>query len=189
MNTDKQPYSLAQRQAMLQVARTAIEYRLAARTEIIDETLYAPELLEKKASFVTLNIGDALRGCIGSLVARRPLLVDIFHNAQAAAFKDPRFRPLSVQEFQQINIHISVLTEAQAYPVSSRQEALDKIQPGIDGLILRENGKSATFLPSVWQKLPDRENFIRELRRKAGLEPQGWSENTQLFYYHSIEFS
>ncbi len=189
MKAEVHAYTLAQQQSMLQVARSGIEARLTGKDDSIDPAFYAPELRLNKASFVTLNMGETLRGCIGSLVPRRPLILDIYHNAQAAAFQDPRFSPLNLSEYQQVNIHISVLTEAQPYQVTSREEAISKIQPGIDGLILRENGKSATFLPSVWKKIPDRENFISHLRAKAGLDPNAWSSNTQLFYYHSIEFS
>lgn len=151
--------------------------------------LFSAELLEKRGTFVTLNIDGKLRGCIGSLNPQRPLIVDIVHNAQAAAFHDPRFKALSIEEFKQIEIHISILTEARDMRVVSRDELLAQIRPGKDGLILKESGKSATYLPSVWEKIPDPDNFISELRRKAGLDPKGWDKTTQVLRYETIEFS
>ena len=187
----KQPdYSLVDRQNMLQMARNAIMQSLSGNKNIeINLKLFPPLLLENKACFVTLNKGGNLRGCIGSLTAQRPLIIDIIHNAQSAAFRDPRFEPLTLQEFQEIEIHISVLTEAQAMNVNSRAELLAQLQPYVDGLILKEKGKSSTFLPSVWEKISDPQIFVNELRRKAGLDPQGWDESTEVFRYHTIEFS
>jgi AmmeMemoRadiSam system protein B/AmmeMemoRadiSam system protein A len=185
-----QDYSLSNRQTMLQVARDAIMQALIGNKEIkLQLNLFPTELLEKKGSFVTININDRLRGCIGSLSPQRPLILDIIHNAQAAAFRDPRFKPLTVEEFKQIDIHISVLTEARQMNVNSRAELIAQLQPGEDGIILKEKGKSATYLPSVWEKLPQAETFISELRRKAGLDPNGWDESTEVLRYHTIEFS
>ncbi len=108
-----QDYNLANRQSMLQVARDAIMQTLIGNKDIkLNLKLFPVHLLEKRGTFVTLNIDDRLRGCIGSLSAQRPLILDIIHNAQAAAFKDPRFKPLSLEEFQNVEIHISILTEA-----------------------------------------------------------------------------
>lgn len=183
-------YSLAQRQCMLQMARDVILQRFKGNNNLeINLQHYPAILLENKASFVTLNIAGVLRGCIGSLTARRPLIIDIINNAQAAAFQDPRFKALTLEEFQEVDIHISVLTEAQLMNVNSRAELLAQLQPGIDGLILKENGKSSTYLPSVWEKISDPQIFVNELRRKAGLDPQGWDESTEVFRYHTIEFS
>ena len=183
-------YSLAQRQSMLQMARDTMLQRLLGNNEIkINLKLFPANLLENKASFVTLNKRGVLRGCIGSLNARRPLILDVINNAQAAAFHDPRFKPLSLQEFQEVDVHISILTEAQPMDVNSRAELLAQLQPGIDGLIIKEKGKSATYLPSVWGKIAEPQMFVNELRRKAGLDPQGWDETTEVFRYQTIEFS
>ncbi|MBN4075977.1 AMMECR1 domain-containing protein, partial [Gammaproteobacteria bacterium AH-315-E17] len=94
-----------------------------------------------------------------------------------------------VDEFQNVEIHISILTEAHDMKVNSREELFAQLRPGKDGLILKEKGKSATYLPSVWKKIPDPQNFITELRRKAGLDPKGWDESTQVLRYGTIEFS
>lgn len=184
-----QDYSLSQRQAILQFARDAIMHSFLGKKDFkINLKLLPAELLEKKGTFVTLNINGKLRGCIGSLSPQRPLILDIIHNAQAAAFSDPRFNALTREEFKQLEIHVSILTDAQAMDVSSREELLAQLQPGVDGVILKENGKSATYLPSVWQKLPKPEIFISELRRKAGLDPDAWDESTQVLRYGTIEF-
>ncbi|PCJ42509.1 MAG: hypothetical protein COA71_03075 [SAR86 cluster bacterium] len=185
-----QSYSLANRQSILQVARDAIMQSLIGNKDIkINLKMFPSALLEKKGAFVTLTIGGKLRGCIGSLSPQRPLIVDVIHNAQAAAFRDPRFKALTVDEFQNVEIHISILTEAHDMKVNSREELFAQLRPGKDGLILKEKGKSATYLPSVWKKIPDPQNFITELRRKAGLDPKGWDESTQVLRYGTIEFS
>ncbi len=146
-------YSQANRQSMLQLALDAIMQALLGNKDIkINLKLFPAHLLEKRGTFVTLNIDGKLRGCIGSLNAQRPLILDIIHNAQAAAFHDPSFKPLSSIEFQNIEIHISILTEARNMSVNNREKLLEQLQPGVDGIILKEKGKSATYLPSVWEK-------------------------------------
>lgn len=183
-------YDLANRQSMLQVARDAIMQTLIGNKDIkINLKLFPAQLLEKKGTFVTLNSEGKLRGCIGSLSPQRPLILDIIHNAQSAAFHDPRFKALTLSEFQDIEIHISVLTDAHKMKVNSKEELLAQLRPGQDGLILKEKGKSATYLPSVWEKIPKAQDFVYELRRKAGLDPEGWDESTQVFRYETIEFS
>lgn len=181
---------LSLRQRLLQVAREAILRPLTSGDKFDIEPGHFPApLLVQRASFVTLNIEDHLRGCIGSLVAHRALVVDVANNAQAAAFNDPRFRPLTLSEYHDIDVHISVLSEPLPMTVSSRQHLIDSLRPGIDGLIIEENGQRATYLPSVWEQLPDPEMFVAELRRKAGLSRDGWSPGTRVFRYTTEEFS
>ncbi len=183
-------YNLANRQSMLQIARDAIMQTLIGNKDIkINLKLFPGQLLEKKGTFVTISSEGKLRGCIGSLSPQRPLILDIIHNAQSAAFHDPRFKALTLSEFQNIEIHISILTEARNMQISSKEELLAQLRPGIDGIILKEKGKSATYLPSVWEKIPKARDFVYELRRKAGLDPEGWDESTQIFCYETIEFS
>lgn len=180
----------AHRQVLLQLARNAIQHGLANRTEFdVPLDTIPDELKVNLASFVTINLAGRLRGCIGSLVAHRPLVEDIVYNAQAAAFKDPRFSPLSPREFKNIELHLSVLSPTEPVVVASRQDLLGIIRPGIDGLIIDDRGHRATYLPSVWDQLPDPEQFISELRVKAGLSRSGWSEDTQVFRYTTEEFS
>lgn len=189
-DSPSEEYSLSQRQRMLQLARDAILHPLTSSGNFnLDLQQFPPELQLERATFITLNIDGRLRGCIGSLIAHRPLVLDIAHNAQAAAFKDPRFPALTLEEFNQVDLHISVLSVPEPLAVSTREELITELQPGIDGLIIEENGKRATYLPSVWEQLPNPEDFVSELRRKAGLSPMAWSENTIVQRYRTEEFS
>jgi len=183
-------YSLAQRQRLLQVAREAILQPLISQDNYhIDLKKFPPSLTENRASFVTLQLHDKLRGCIGSLAPHRALIVDVAYNAQSAAFKDPRFTPLTIDDFHDTVIHLSILSQPQLLVCPDRNSLLQLLKPGRDGIIIEENGKSATYLPSVWEQLPDPEVFITELRRKAGLEPAGWSTTTRVLHYTTEEFS
>jgi AmmeMemoRadiSam system protein B/AmmeMemoRadiSam system protein A len=182
-------YGLAQRQRMLQVARNAIVQPLTGDNNLTLDLQHFPQALQApRATFVTLNINGQLRGCIGSLQALRPLIMDVASNAQAAAFKDPRFPQLTLDEFHQIDIHISVLSVPEEMHVTSKQDLISQIQPGIDGLIIEESGKRATYLPSVWEQLPTPDAFVQELRRKAGLSPDDWLETTKVSRYRTEEF-
>jgi hypothetical protein len=176
------------RQQIIQVARQAILQPFQSKEKLnINFDLYADELREDGASFITLNLGGRLRGCIGSLEAYRALILDVAHNAQAAAFKDPRFSPLTLEEYRAIELHASILSKPQPLDVDSKEALLEIIRPGRDGIILDEGGRRATYLPSVWQQLPDPEMFIRELRRKAGLNPDQWNQ-CQVMRYTTEEF-
>ncbi len=180
---------LALRQRLLQTAREAVLHAFGNNENYhIDLNRFPQALKEERASFVTLNINQQLRGCIGSLAAHRPLVTDVAHNAQAAAFKDPRFKPLTLGEYQQVDIHISVLSPPELLEVDSRADLLSRLRPGIDGLIINEGGKRATYLPSVWEQLPDPESFVAELRRKAGLRANAWAANTTIHRYTTEEF-
>ena len=147
-----------------------------------------PWLSEKGASFVTLRLGGDLRGCIGSLVAYQPLKDDVRQNARAAAFEDPRFYPLSVREFEQVRIEVSVLSTPEPMAFSSRDEALEKLRPGVDGVILTAGRRRATFLPQVWDELPDKEEFISHLLMKAGLPPTYWDDSVRIERYTVTAF-
>jgi len=182
-------YSIAQRQQLLQVAREAILRPLISKENYqLDLANFSEKLREERASFVTLQINDMLRGCIGSLAPHRALVADVAHNAQAAAYKDPRFKPLTMPEFHDITIHISVLSLPRHVECADRASLIEFLTPGKDGLIIEENGMRATYLPSVWEQLPDPENFVSELRRKAGLAPGGWSDDTRVMHYTTEEF-
>jgi AmmeMemoRadiSam system protein A len=129
-------------------------------------------LLRPGACFVTLRAGDeSLRGCIGSLVACRPLAADIWSNALSAAFHDFRFAPLEPAEFEDVTIEVSVLSEPEVIEAASPAEAWAAVRPGVDGVILEADGHRATFLPQVWEELPELSVFRTQLERKAGLPP------------------
>lgn len=122
------------------------------------------------ACFVTLNRANGqLRGCIGSLEAYRPLIDDLIHNARAAAFEDPRFPPVRQDELASLYIHVSVLEPAEELYFQNEKELLDQIQPGIHGVIIQSGWHRATFLPSVWEQLPEPKEFLAALKLKAGI--------------------
>jgi len=146
------------------------------------------ELNERRATFVTLTIGGQLRGCIGMLEACRPLAEDVAANACAAAFEDPRFPPLTKKEFEKLEIHISVLSPPEELNFSSEEDVLRQIRPGIDGLILQDGFHRGTFLPSVWEELPQKELFWAHLKLKAGLPADYWSDTVRVFHYTTEYF-
>ncbi len=182
--------SSAERQQLLYLARNAILAQLDQRGNCeIKLNQYHGSLRQKLASFVTLKINGGLRGCIGSLVASRDLVVDVAHNAIAAAFQDRRFKPLTLEEFTQVDVHISVLSPPQEIDIRTREELVAQLRPGIDGVILEQGDHRSTYLPSVWEQIPDAGQFIGELRVKAGLPRDGWSEQMKVSLYTTEEFS
>ncbi len=180
----------AWRQRLLQVAREAILQPLLGKGSYsIDPASFPAALRAQRASFVTINRSGHLRGCIGSLTAHRELVVDVLNNAQAAAFQDPRFKPLSLEEYQDIDVHISVLSVPEPVTVADRETLEGQLRPGIDGLIIDDGGRRATYLPSVWEQIADPTGFVGELRRKAGLPREGWSKTIKVWRYQTEEFS
>jgi AmmeMemoRadiSam system protein A len=135
------------------------------------------------ATFVTLTQQGRLRGCIGSLEAHRPLAQDVRENAQAAAFRDPRFSPLAVEEFEFTSVEVSLLTPAA--PMAFRDEAdfMAQLRPGVDGIVFQYGRHRSTFLPQVWESLPDSVQFMQQLKRKAGLPPNFWHEEVSISRY------
>ncbi|KPK39033.1 MAG: hypothetical protein AMJ69_06730 [Gammaproteobacteria bacterium SG8_47] len=160
--------------------RFALEHGRALPVNIAD---YPPALREKRATFVTLTLGGELRGCIGMLEALRPLIADVSENAYAAAFRDPRFAPVSQQEVNQLDIHVSILNESEPLAFSSEDHLIAQLRPGVDGLILEEGRHRGTFLPSVWESLPQPDEFLRHLKLKAGLPANYWSDSVQVSRY------
>jgi AmmeMemoRadiSam system protein A len=149
---------------------------------------YAAELRAQRAAFVTLQEFGQLRGCIGHLEARQPLVKDVAENAFAAAFRDPRFPPVTARELERLHIEISVLTPATPLIFGSEQELVALIEPGRDGLILEEGLARGTFLPSVWESLPNPVDFLRQLKRKAGLPENYWSDRLRISRYRTESF-
>ena len=149
---------------------------------------YNQVLQEPGAAFVTLHIENDLRGCIGSLEVQDPLIVDVVKNAYSAAFDDPRFPALTWPEFERLELHVSVLGPARRMVFASEQELIQQLRPEIDGLILEEGNYRGTFLPSVWERLPDPYDFITHLKRKAGLQPDYWSDTLRVSRYITESF-
>jgi AmmeMemoRadiSam system protein A len=138
-----------------------------------------------RATFVTLTRHSQLRGCIGTLQACRPLAVDIAHNAYAAAFRDPRFPPVEEQEFGTLDIHLSLLTPAVPLRFASESDLLGQLVPFVDGLILEDGSRRGTFLPSVWESLPEPKAFLEHLKLKAGLPKDHWSPTLTIARYRA----
>lgn len=177
-------FNESQRNCLLKTARDSIKYGFeTGRALPIHLPDYDPPLCEQGACFVTLQINNQLRGCIGSLEAYRPLIEDVAENAFAAAFRDPRFSPLDYEEFDQLHYHLSILDKPEPLEFSSETDLLKKIRPGIDGLILHDKGYRGTFLPSVWESLPEPELFLSHLKQKAGLPSNYWSDTIQIEHY------
>jgi len=171
---------------LLELARLSIRHGLEQGKPIKpDVSNYPKELQEPGAAFVTLQINDQLRGCIGSLEAYRPLIEDIADNAWAAAFRDPRFAPVSERELPELDITISILTKPQAMSFDSEQDLLAQIQPGRDGLILESAGRRGTYLPSVWESLTTPEDFFNSLKTKAGLPADYWADDVKVWRYRT----
>lgn len=136
------------------------------------------------ASFVTLTtIQGRLRGCIGTLVSETPLLVNVSHNAHKAAFSDPRFTPLTAEERDILKLEVSVLSEHVRIEGETEQDILRQIMSHRDGVILREGERRATFLPAVWDSIPDVATFFRQLKLKGGFAEDYWSESIEVFRY------
>ncbi|MCW8906070.1 MAG: AmmeMemoRadiSam system protein A [Sedimenticola sp.] len=177
------------REALLEVAREAIRYGLDKHAPMpVNLSLYPDALKVTRASFVTLLKDNRLRGCIGHLEATQPVVRDVAENAFAAAFQDPRFAPLEAAELEQLEIHISLLTPAQPIDVESEHDLIAQLRPGVDGLILQEGYHRGTFLPSVWEQLPEPALFLRHLKMKAGLPGDYWSERLRVSRYTTESF-
>lgn len=167
-------------ETLLAAARSAIGDRFGATPLSLRNE---PWMLEPGASFVTLTLDNDLRGCIGTLEAHRPLLEDVQHNAVAAAFRDPRFAPLSSREFAKIRVEVSELSKAEPLAFESESHALSLLRPFEDGLILEYGHHRGTFLPQVWESLSQPEHFLAQLKRKAGLPVDFWHDELRLSRY------
>jgi AmmeMemoRadiSam system protein A len=167
-------------ETLLSVARSAIARRLGEQG--IDHDM--PDWLhEPGASFVTLTQQGALRGCIGSLEAHRALGEDVSANAVAAALHDPRFTPLQAQELVRTRIEVSLLSVATDMQFESEQHVIEQLRPGVDGVVLQFSHARGTFLPQVWESLPNPADFLSQLKRKAGLPADFWHPDISLSRY------
>jgi AmmeMemoRadiSam system protein A len=178
--------SPAAQRALLDLARDSIRFGLLhGKPCPVNSAELPSELIDRRATFVTLQKNGELRGCIGSLEATRALAVDIASNAFAAAFRDPRFPPVTSGELGQLVVHLSLLTPAELMDVASEEDLIRQIEPGKDGLILEDGSRRSTFLPAVWESLPDARQFLQQLRRKAGLPADYWSDTIQFSRYRA----
>ena len=148
---------------------------------------YADELFNKGASFVTLKQNAALRGCVGTVIPHVAIAQDVAENAYRAAMEDSRFQPVSQAELANITFSISLLTGFEAINYKDAEDLLSQIKAGTDGIIIRDGDRQGLFLPSVWQELPDKEEFMKQLKIKAGINPSYWSENLKVYRFRTVE--
>ncbi len=165
---------------LLPIARAAIAHEFGRPHSAAEDAVW---LREPGACFITLTQEQQLRGCIGTLQAHRPLVDDVKANARAAAFRDPRFRPLSADEFDGISIEVSLLSKLENLNFTSEIDALAQVKPAVDGLVFEYGHHRSTFLPQVWEHLRDPAEFLAELKRKAGLPPDFWDPDVKLMRY------
>lgn len=183
-----------ERKLLLRIARDAIVRSCAQATFAINDGLVKQALTNERLSdarnsFVTLTKNGGLRGCIGSSTARDPLPLDVARNAFNSAFRDPRFPAIAAEELTAVIVEIAVLTPAQAISVDTEADLLSELRPHVDGLTIDDDCHRATFLPKVWEQLPDPHMFLAALKNKAGMRPDYWSPSIKAYRYHAVSFS
>ena len=182
-SSPERAFGPAEREILLALARASIRSGLGGERLRVEVGDFAPALTEPRASFVTLHLSGQLRGCMGTLEARRALVLEVVEMAHAAAYRDPRFPALGVEEFARIELHISVLSRLEPLAFASEEQLLGQLRPGVDGLILSERHARGTFLPSVWEQLSEPREFLARLKQKAGLGPDHWSDAIRVERY------
>jgi AmmeMemoRadiSam system protein A len=171
------------RRELLAIARRAIELAVSGQDDV-ELVAEGGPLAELGSSFVTLTLEGRLRGCIGSLSFDRPLVDDVRENAVAAAVRDLRFPAVEANEVAQLRIEVSLLSPPHPLPaVETLEEAAASLRPGLDGVVLERGWARGVFLPQVWESLAEPREFLRQLRRKAGLEADGWDSATRLWRF------
>jgi AmmeMemoRadiSam system protein A len=185
MSQSPDRFSPEHQQILLKLVRDCIAYGIDHGDSMtVREEDYPAELRIRRAVFVTLEIGRDLRGCMGTLDEHDvPLVCNVAWFAHVAAFSDPRFPGVTRDELKRLDIHISVLSPSESIVFKSEADLLEQIRPGVDGLILHEGHHRGTFLPSVWEKLPDKRDFLHHLKQKAGLPFDYWSPTIQIQRY------
>ncbi len=185
-----EPLTDGEQRLLLQLARESIELAVwGKKLPKLNLNSFPQALQANRASFVTLTIQDQLRGCIGALEAYQPLAEDVREHAVAAALQDPRFPPVVKDELNRIKIEVSVLSAPQALPYESSEDLIKKIKPHVDGVILKHGERKATFLPQVWQKIPNPQEFMNRLSYKLIGRENFWRETKlQVFTYQVEEF-
>jgi hypothetical protein len=179
-----------EKQTLLKLARESIELVVGEKTlPKLNLDSFTPLLREKGASFVTLTIQKELRGCIGALEAYQPLVEDVREHAIAAALEDPRFLPVEKNELNRIRIEVSILSVPQVLSYDSSEDLIQKLKPHVDGVTIKYGERKATFLPQVWEKIPDPSEFMNQLCYKMIGQANLWRETKlQVFTYQVEEF-
>lgn len=180
--------TLEEQKKLLSLARQAMECGVKGETlPALDLSTLTPRLQEEGASFITLTIDGQLRGCIGALEAYQPLAEDVREHAVAAALEDPRFPPVNDRELSQIEIEISRLTRSVPLDYRDPSDLLCKLRPHVDGVILRDAFRRSTFLPQVWEKIPDPAEFLSNLCYKMGADPHLWQKKQLDVLVYQVE--
>jgi AmmeMemoRadiSam system protein A len=174
--------------ALLVVARKTIDQALFRRKgETISPETHSPIYSEQRGTFVTLTLHGRLRGCIGHITPQESLLEGIRINALNAAFRDPRFRPLSKEEWENVKIEISILTAPKVLSYNGPEDLLKKLRLGVDGVIIQKGMRQSTFLPQVWEQLVDKRQFLTHLCMKAGLEGDAWEKGDLVVSTYQVQ--
>lgn len=180
---------VADERALPNIARASIAHGLTHKKPLEPQLKqFGGLLVQPGASFVTLKLDGELRGCVGSAEPHRPLVLDVAHNAHAAAFGDTRFLPLSSNEYGRLTLSISILGPLSSLDAADEADLIAQLVPGKDGLVLTDKGRRGLFLPQVWEMLPDPRDFVAHLKVKAGLPETHWSNTlvVQRFHVHSV---
>ncbi len=150
---------------------------------------YDNNLFNRGAAFVTLYQNGKLRGCVGSLLANQAIAFDVAQNAYSAALEDNRFSPLAKEDLKEITLSVSLLTGFERIKYKDEQDLLSRLNPGVDGIVIRDGNRQGVFLPAVWKELPDRADFLNNLKVKAGMSPSFWSDNIKVYRFRAVEIS
>ncbi len=182
--------SLSQGQALVKLARITVENAFTGKNEkeVLPSALDAPELREHRGTFVTITKHGALRGCIGNIIPRDSIIESVRRNALNAAFHDYRFSPLRKDELRDIRFEVSILTLPERLDYHGADDLISKLKPGVHGVIIGTGRASATFLPQVWKQLPEPEEFLSRLCRKAGLPMDAWRRNNLQVQTYQVQY-
>lgn len=182
------PLTNGEQQTLLRLAREAMEYGVRGKIlPPLDKESLTPRLLAEGASFVTLTINHELRGCVGTLEAHQPLAEDVREQAIAAALRDPRFPPVDASELNRIRVEVSRLSAPQPLEYTSSADLPARLNPHVDGVILKDGRHRATFLPQVWEQIPDPVNFLNHLCAKMGVPKNLWRDKKLQVYIYQVE--
>ena len=175
---------------LLGLARDSIDYGFENKAPLPVRLEDLPTALaEPAATFTTLRLEGVLRGCCGRLEAAEPLALDVAHSAFTAAFRDRRFEPLRRDEFEAVSLEVSVLTPMEPMQVKDEGDLLEQLQPAVDGLVITEGWRRATFLPKVWENLPEPRLLLGQLKLKCGLPQDYWSSRLEFLRYRTVTFA
>lgn len=178
------PISNDNRKILLKIARASIKHGLEQGQSLnVDPSDYDVQLQAHYSSFVKLEIQHCLRGCVGALVANRPLVCDVAYHAYAAAFDDPHFPPLQARDYALLSVYISILSPLEPMYFDSEIELIRQLRPHVDGLVLEDKSHKAMFLPEIWHSLSNPQDFLCQLKRKAGLPTDYWSPTIKIQRY------